>query len=251
MLRKYSKIRNSRLWRAQVCAVSVLFFQSSDPVAGVEGTLTADRDNSLYEHPDGAQSNGSGRHLFVGRNNGLSQRALVFFDVAASIPDGSMIERVSLTMSVSNRESGSDDVFLHRVLADWGEGDSVADEEGRGAVAMSGDATWIHSFSGDTMWESAGGDFSSISSAEARIGGVGSYTWESTSNMITDVQGWLDDPSTNFGWILVGNETAHGNAKRFDSREHENEENRPVLTVVFDLTAVDDISWGMVKLEAR
>ena len=235
----------------QFCAVSVLLFQSSDPVAGVEGNLTADRDNSLYEHPEGAQSNGSGRHLFVGRSNGLSQRALVFFDVAGSIPDGSTIERASLTMSISNRESGSNDVYLHRVLADWGEGDSVGDEEGRGVAAMSGDATWIHSFSGNTMWDSPGGDFASISSADARVGGLGRYTWESTLDMVTDVQGWLDDPSTNFGWILIGNETGHGTAKRFDSREHENEENRPVLTVVFDLTAVDNISWGMVKLEAR
>ena len=244
---KASKILISSPRLLQLCFVLLLPL----PVIAVEGTLTADRDNSLYEHPDGAESNGSGDYLFVGRSNGLSQRALVFFDIAGSIPDGSTIESVSLTMTLSNSQASTENVRLHRLLTDWGEGDSVGGEEGRGATATRGDATWIHSFSSDTMWENPGGDFSSISSADIGVGSVGDYTWTSTPDMISDVQGWLDDPSTNFGWILIGNESDSATAKRFDSREHQTEANHPVLTIVFDLTAVDDLSWGMVKLEAR
>ena len=233
-----SRIVISSPRRLQVACIGLLLLLPL-PAVSVEGTLTADKDNSLYEHPDGSQSNGAGDYLFVGRSNGLSQRALVFFDIAGSIPDGSTIQ------------TGTENVRLHRLLSDWGEGDSVGGEEGRGATATLGDATWIHSFSSDTMWEHPGGDFASIASADLGVGGVGHHTWTSTPDMIADVQGWLDDPSTNFGWILIGNESGGAGAKRFDSREHQSEANHPLLTIVFDLTAVDDVSWGMVKLEAR
>ena len=235
----------------QICFVLLLLLPLR--AAAVEGTLTADKDNSLFENPDGAESNGSGAHLFVGKTNrGLLRRALVFFDVAASIPDGSMIESVSLTMNMSKTAAAEESVLLHRLVADWGEGDSDAGgQEGRGADAGNGDATWIHTSSPDGRWETAGGDFDSSPSAELVVGSDGSYTWGSTPQMVADVRGWLDDPSTNFGWALIGNESSNKTAKRFDSREHENEANRPVLTIVFDLTAVDDVSWGMVKLEAR
>ncbi|MCL4211824.1 MAG: hypothetical protein KJZ68_14310, partial [Phycisphaerales bacterium] len=57
------------------------------------------------------------------------------------------------------------------------------------------------------------------------------YTWGSTSGMVGDVQGWLDNPAANFGWVLIGNEAVSVTAKRFDSRENPVPENRPVLIV--------------------
>ena len=51
--------------------------------------------------------------------------------------------------------------------------------------------------------------------------------------MVADVQAWLDDPSGNFGWIVVGNEAKNQTAKRFDSKEGGTTANRPVLTVTF------------------
>lgn len=50
-----------------------------------------------------------------------------------------------------------------------------------------------------------------------------------------DVQGWLDSPSRNFGWLLLGNESAFPTTKRFDSRENPTASVRPKLTV--DYTA--------------
>ncbi|MBO19010.1 MAG: hypothetical protein CL732_00540 [Chloroflexi bacterium] len=61
--------------------------------------------------------------------------------------------------------------------------------------------------------------------------GAGSYTWESTDRLVTDVQGWLDDPAGNVGWLLLGDESQSRSAKRFDSRNHDTEQNRPVLVV--------------------
>jgi hypothetical protein len=37
--------------------------------------------------------------------------------------------------------------------------------------------------------------------------------------MVSDVQGWLNDPTTNFGWALLGDESGPGTARRFYSRE--------------------------------
>jgi hypothetical protein len=53
--------------------------------------------------------------------------------------------------------------------------------------------------------------------------------------MVTDVQGWLDEPSSNFGWLLVGNEGENGTAKRFDSKENPRDERSPSLTIEFTL----------------
>jgi hypothetical protein len=49
--------------------------------------------------------------------------------------------------------------------------------------------------------------------------------------MVSDVQGWLDNPSGNFGWIMIGDESGPLTAKRFDSRENGAVQNRPRLTV--------------------
>ena len=51
--------------------------------------------------------------------------------------------------------------------------------------------------------------------------------------MVADVQAWLDDPLTDFGWLLRGNEGASQTARRFDSRQNSVEANRPVLTIVY------------------
>ena len=43
---------------------------------------------------------------------------------------------------------------------------------------------------------------------------------------------WLDDPSSNHGWLLMGDEITTG-AQRFDTRENASEADRPRLTVTF------------------
>ena len=50
--------------------------------------------------------------------------------------------------------------------------------------------------------------------------------------MAADVQDWLDNPGTNFGWILIGPENSQS-IKWFDSREASNMNNRPMLLVEF------------------
>ncbi|MGH7613747.1 MAG: hypothetical protein ACREMW_06870 [Gemmatimonadales bacterium] len=56
--------------------------------------------------------------------------------------------------------------------------------------------------------------------------------WGSTAQLVADVQGWLADPASNFGWILIGDESATATAKQFDSRESA-ASIRPELRVFF------------------
>ncbi len=201
-----------------------------------EVTLTSIKDNTLYEDTAGALGNGAGQHMFAGTNGpGRLVRVLVAFDVAGNVPAGTTITAVELrlNMSIASSDSGRT-VGLHRVLADWGEGDADAPGgEGGGAPASEGDATWLHTFFPDTFWSSPGADFEATSSASIEVEDVRAYQWGSTDQMVADVQMWLDDPSSNHGWLLMGDENTTG-AKRFDTRENASEADRPRLNVTFD-----------------
>ena len=196
---------------------------------------SASKDNTLIESPTGALSNGEGSSFFVGRTNQLRdsiRRGLLAFDIADKLPKGSKVTSVTLTLKVERTPGGSEPIELHRVLNNWGEGSSSS-QGGRGAPAAKGDATWIHTFYDKDSWSKPGGDFSATASAVQTVGGVGTYTWGSTSEMVTEVQTWLDSPEGNFGWLLLGNETSPGTVKVFASRESSDSSVRPQLTVNF------------------
>ena len=196
--------------------------------------LAASKDNTLFNDDKGIVSNGTG-NLFVGRTGGQGPgplRALLAFHIASEIPLGSTITDVSLTLTVLQAGTGSGDetYSLHSVEQDWGEGDSLA-TTGRGAPSATGDATWIHTFFDSTRWNTPGGDFNATPSASQVVSDSGPVTWGSSSGLVADVQTWLDNPNTNFGWILIGDETRFASARRFGSREAI--ANAPLLTVTF------------------
>jgi hypothetical protein len=197
--------------------------------------LNSSKDNTLYESFFGTLSNGAGQHFFAGVNNvGGIRRGAIAFDLAGDIPPGSTIASAVLRLNMSKTASVSQTVSLHRILKDWGEGASVAPgNEGGGTDATLGDATWVYRFFDTENWTTAGGDFVPTASATRTVSGLGFYSWGSTSEMVADVQAWLDDPASNFGWLLLGNESADQTAKRFDSKEHPTAANRPVLIVGF------------------
>jgi spore coat protein A len=199
--------------------------------------LPASKDNTLFESATGSLSNGSGEYLFTGRTkDGLIRRAVLTFDVAAGIPAGSTINSVTLQLVVSRVATNTLRVTTaHRLLADWGEGASNSGQnEGQGAPAATGDATWIHRFYPSTTWLAVGGDFDATARASTVITGNGTYTWSSAA-LVTDVQSWLDTPATNFGWLLKGDESVTETAKRLGSRENGTAGSRPVLIVDYTL----------------
>ncbi len=227
----------------------------------VQGTLADTvalqpaKDNTLYESPNGSRSNGAGEHVFAGRNSqpaNSRRRAVISFDISGNVPAGSVIEGVTLTMQASQTASASANIAVHRLTAAWGEGPSDAGSPGGGgAPAMTGDATWMHTFFDSDFWATAGGDFNATPSGSTLVAGTGSHSWSSTQSMVADVQTWLDTAAGNFGWVLIGDETAGGSAVRFFSRESGMPGNRPTLTVEFTppAQAVPGVSaWGLIVL---
>jgi hypothetical protein len=207
------------------------------------------KDNTLIQatNPNAQLSNGLG-DIFTGRTNQDGQgaatisirRGLAQFDIAGSIPAGSTITGVTLTMRDVMGLNGDPSVELHRVLADWGEGTSFQ-AGGMGAAATQDDATWLYRFynaanpAASPAWNSAGGDFSPTVSAASIIsddlGGGQSFSW-SGAGLIADVQSFLDNPSSNFGWLLFGDESRGQSAKRLNSSESFTPPNLPPILAI-------------------
>ncbi len=205
-----------------------------DNAQAITVDLEPAKDNTLYESFNGIRSNGAGTHFFTGRTQQGSdetRRGLIQFDIANELPESATITSATLTMRVSKvANTLGDSIQLRRVAADWGEAGSVAGGGGGGgATAHSGDATWKHRFSPNSTWTNLGGDFSSVVSASTSVGSNASYDW-SSQQLADDIQDMLDTPNGNFGWIVLGNETFSGTAKRFDSRESLHP---PVLTIEY------------------
>jgi hypothetical protein len=217
-----------------VLVLSAFGFVDRTSVSAGIVNLTPSKDNTLYEYDplDGDKSNALGLHFFAGETAMAElRRGVLAFDVAGNIPPGSTITAVTLSLNMS--KTPLDDprtVELHNLLADWGEGTSIASgEEGDGAPATPNDATWRHRFFDTVFWTNEGGDFSATISASQSVGPIGPYTW-SSAQMVADVQSWLDNPASNFGWLVLGDESTILTSKRFDTRESASP---PVLTIQY------------------
>ncbi|MDH4070625.1 MAG: DNRLRE domain-containing protein [Ignavibacteria bacterium] len=210
--------------------LAVLTMSSLMAMAQEMTVIAPSGDNTLFEDPLGSVSNGAGPSMFVGRNNqGALRRGVIAFDVAGSIPAGASIDSASLALFMDQTTSGAHVISLHRATSEWGEGTSSSGG-GTGAPSTTGDATWIHTFYDSDFWTSAGGDFAMLPSVSLSVDDVGTYHFRSAA-LAADVQGWLDNPAENYGWVLVGDEAVNQTAKRFATKEHATAANRPVLTV--------------------
>jgi hypothetical protein len=214
-------------------------------------TLGASRDATIYQNSPG-NSNGAGFTMFAG-DNGMNspRRALLDFDIAGSVPAGSTINSVQLTLvlqGVAGVDTTPRTISLNPLLANWGEGTTGAGlgggGTGQGFPANPGDATWSQNSFGTSSWTNAGGDFSATSSASAVVSESlnTAYTWGSTAGLISDVQHWLDSPASNFGWILMGDETGSQTFRQFYTREEADADFRPALLVDFTPASVPEPS---------
>lgn len=188
-------------------------------------TINPDQDNTLIQEPDGLLSNALG-DVFIGRtgqaDSSSRRRGMFRFDVDGSVPAGSTITSVTLRLWLAKTGDATvRTVHVHAATASWGEGTSYYDG-GLGASSTTNDATWLHRFYSGTSWSSAGGSYDGTASGSASAGSSSTteawYTW-SSAGMAGDVQDWLDTPSSNHGWVLIGDESTGGTARRFTSRE--------------------------------
>lgn len=222
-------------------AILLTLCAAADLRAAMIGVM-AERDATLIEDAQGRVANGSGPALFAGRNNAQPtrsrRRALVFFDVAAALPAGATVKRVELWLLLTPSNASVAEVSVHRVGSPWSEGPSDS-SGGGGALARPGDATWLHTHFDTGLWITPGGDFAPEPSASIEVGSAGPYGWGSTRALVGDVQTWLDDPASNHGWLLLGDESAAQTAKRFASREDADESARPLLFIEYEIACRD------------
>jgi len=168
-----------------------------------------------------------------GRRQGGKTRSLYRFDVASNVPAGSTITSATLTLTVTSVPSGGvNSTFdLHRLLASWGEGNG---SDHGGTLGTANQATWLNRLGSGTPWTTPGGDFTATASATKAVTGLGSYTFGSTSALVSDVQAWLNTPANNFGWLLRSeSESTATTIRRFASRD--DAVNSPMLTISFSL----------------
>lgn len=238
------------LW--MLAAIAVM--PGRQPAMAMTMTLGAKQDATMFQNnPDNGSGGGNG--LFAGTNGAQTspRRALIAFDVAAGLPSGVVIHDVELTLVLGQFPNvgavASSTIGLHPVTSSWGEGltqlqtppNDTFGGLGQGAPALDGDVTWnnrFHSATIPTAWTNPGGDFEPTSSASTVVTrnlNTG-YVWNSTDALIDDVQGWLDAPQSNFGWMLKNaDEVTPATFRGFYSSQTATPQLRPHLAVSFSL----------------
>lgn len=217
---------------ASACLAAADLLESRQLLSATTVQLGVSQDNSIYQ-ADVNASNGAGEYLPVSQG----VRSLLQFAVD-SIPSGSTVIDAVLTLNAVDGESGDSAVSLHAVQSAWGEsGSNALGNELEGASAQEFDATWIYSSFDGESWASPGGDIAG-SSATTTVSGSGYYEWVG-SQLIDDVQAWIDDPGLNFGWLLQ----TSGSWKSFISGDAPDSGLGPTLEVTFEAPPAPPIAF--------
>ena len=181
-------------------------------------TLSASKDNTLLESSTGSLSNALGQ-IFVGRTNQAA---------------GSAIRLCADGVRLLEHPGGRDD-HLGGAVADrrehprCGGVDIVVPAHpglGRGDVVGIGQRRACHDGRRDVAQHVLQHQHLELPRrglrrhAVGHHGGVGLQRADLViAQMASDIQGWKSNPSSNFGWILIGNETTPLTAYEFNSRE--------------------------------
>jgi hypothetical protein len=164
-----------------------------------------------------------------GINSGLQDnRALLRFNLAASIPTNAIVTSAALTLRLGKTAPDVTNLWLHlrKVLRAWNEG----------AV------TWTNRLSPPAPWSAPGAaspvDFASAVTQSSLITTKrGPYTFSSNAGMIADVQDWVGNASNNFGWIMISElEGVPSTICEFGSGESGSD--APTLTIQYVLPAM-------------
>jgi hypothetical protein len=163
----------------------------------------------------------------VGNNPGANhekRRGVLRFDLS-QVPAGAVVNSASLKVTVVRvpLTPVNSNFDLRRLLQPWNEGE----------------VTWNSHLAG-APWQTPGAtgaaDSVGTPSSVVFVTGLGGYTFASSGGLVGDVQAWVNDPTSNNGWLLISeDEISLRTARHFGTRE--DPANAPVLTVDFTVSA--------------
>jgi hypothetical protein len=210
--------------RGRIVATAMGLFAISNLAVAEVVTLTPSKDRTLYENPAEARSDVVELPLHVGLSEaGFARRSVLAFDLVGQVPPGSQIQSAALTLHASRTRRGVQAVYLSTLRSSWAEGPAPGEN----------DDSWTNRSPSGPAWVHPGGDYESPIVTACEITDVGCYTWGPTARMTQTVQQWVNNPASNFGWILIGVDSLGAVAKQFDSRENPDPQTWPTLTIHF------------------
>ncbi|MDA7915733.1 spondin domain-containing protein [Verrucomicrobia bacterium] len=216
-------------------------------------TIPASADTSLFE--DKPTFNlGNLDDLPAGTTkNGFKGRMLIQFQPDLAIPPGSIVTSASLILHVEkDPKSPQPSVFeLRRILIDWEEGIQSGPQ---GATADNGEPSWSHRSAPSTTWSSPGGsigtDFSNDISGTFAMSGIGNYSFPDNSQLVADVQNFLDNPTSNFGWVIMTqSEEIPSTSRRITTREGSADVPSLIVTYTLPPGWITDVTAGSSSLD--
>lgn len=230
-----------------VPAIVAFLLAAAPGVNADRAVLAPVADTTLFESTP--NNNLGTSSLAVGATaHALDARALLGFDVS-SIPSNATVTSVILRFVVFRAPLGGGQASLfrlHRFLSPWTEGTGV---ESIGSPAEPGETTWLSQFHGSALWSQPGSavdvDYSSTISSSVPVnpflsGEIDPYAFESTPELVADVQAWVSQMTTNHGWIVISSgEDTPATARRILSREDLNFP--PLLEVDYTSPPADPI----------
>lgn len=180
----------------------------------VSVTIPVAQDATVYARngincgvPNGPAANGAGEYLIADYDTCADEydaRALVQFDVAAAVPAGATITSARLQLVGHQSVFGCCGLHAYAILAPWTEGPSDPPGfEFTGSAPQAGDVTWEYASYPSVPWP--GGPHGPPHGAQDALllpPLPGLWTFPSTPAMVSRAQQWLDQPATNFGWML-------------------------------------------------
>ena len=202
----------------------VLFFRPPDAHAATVILPVMADTFILSSAPDNNAGGNTLLNLGTDGQGGV-RRGLLRFDVSA-IPAGATVTSAVLRLTVVRIPVGgpaNSNFELHRLLADWSGGTQAGNS---GAPATEGEVTWNSRMHGTGGWTDPGaaGDAEATASASQFVNSISGVTYEWAGAGVTrDVQDWMNEPGSNFGWLLRSDdEDSRRTARAFAALENGN-----------------------------